>query len=346
MGEKEDAAAIPAEAAEVVSLVTVPGDGAAQLQRVEAEAPVELTLRQLEEMGFITPIADPRTVRAANQYRLKLLGAMLDPNHDFLYTVPYSAEGGGQREFMTTSLQEAEKYVKAYGQPFRASVKKSGVSKLSQALGLEGRKIEHLGYPVTPGVTEWTQITYEVRHKKSGRVEQGVGLAAADERPGRAMPKHHMIALADTRAHTRAVMRIAGFGEVGAEELMTGIEDRDRSAPVITAPHPMPEDPRPALPASTSAAPLAGINGATQSARAVAAVSAAAPAVHAAQAPNPDTITDAQATKLSQLAKEKLGTTERCVAWLREHAKVSTTRHVREKDYAALMKTLEAMEVP
>lgn len=347
MGEKDDVVAVPASAAEVVSLTVVAPD---ELD----EATPTLTLDQLQEMGFITPIADPRTVRAANQYRVKMINAMLDPNHDFLYTIPYVDGQGNKKEHVTVSLDEARRFETTYKTKYKANVKKSGVYKLCQVLMLQGRKIEHLGYPHDQKA-DWTQITYEVRQLRKdgtiGRVEQGVGLASIDERGGRTMPKHHLVTLADTRAHSRAVMRIAGLGEVGAEELMTAVEEK---LPQITAPHPYADDLRPALPASTGAAPLDTAAPAetrvpvTTTTTPQAPPAATAPAIQhpPSNTDTPNTITDAQAAKLSQLAKAKLGTTERCVEWLREHAKVSSSRHVRERDYTALMKVLEAMEVP
>jgi hypothetical protein len=322
----------------------------------ENEAPASFSLQQLADMGFLVPVADPATLRAAYAFRQKVLASILDPEHDFLFTISYEERGRSQ-EKITTSYSEAKRFCEAYKTTYKANPKKSGVVKLATAFGIEARIVEQKGLPYDPQAT-YAWAKYEVRHVKTGKTEVGQGYASVDERPGRVMPKHHCIALADTRAYSRAVLRLAGFGEVGAEEVMT-----DGPLPQIVQDTPPQRAFQPSatnrLPERTTQ-PVAFYSDETSvpaAERVVARPAASAPPVVTAQvvdapsAPIPmptnkvgEVITDAQVKKLSTLLMSKLGSKERAIEWLKKNAGVSTTREVRDNDYPKLLNTLEMME--
>lgn len=325
----------------------------------ESEAPASFSLQQLADMGFLVPVADPATLRAAYAFRQKVLASILDPEHDFLFTISYE-ERGRSMEKITTSYGEAKRFCEAYKTSYKANPKKSGVVKLATAFGIEARIVEQKGLPYEPQAT-YAWCKYEVRHVKTGKVEVGQGYASVDERPGRVMPKHHCIALADTRAYSRAVLRLAGFGEVGAEEVMT-----DGPLPQIVQDTPPQRAFQAAstqrLPERTSQ-PVSFYSDETsvpatveRTAARAAPAPTPAPAQQASEAtsapiPMPsmksgEVITDAQIKKLSTLLMSKLGSKDRAIEWLKKNAGVSTTREVRDNDYPKLLNTLEAMETP
>jgi len=326
----------------------------------ETEAPASFTLDQLAEMGFLVPVADPATLRAAYAFRQKVLASILDPEHDFLFTVSFE-ERGRQTEKITTSYSEAKRFCEIYKTTYKANPKKSGVVKLATAFGIEGRITEQKGLPYDQQAT-FAWCKYEVRHVKTGKTEIGQGYASVDERPGRVMPKHHCIALADTRAYSRAVLRLAGFGEVGAEEVMA-----DGPLPQIVqdAPPHRPHQQHSRLPERASqGVSLSEVLRPSQEQREPVSrpaiiqtpepspATAPTPPIQSAPIPMPqpgrvgDVITDAQIKKLSTLLMSKLGSKDRAIEWLKKNAGVSTTREVRDNDYPKLLNTLEAMETP
>lgn len=340
------------------------------------------TLEELGALGFIVPVADPQTLRSGFAFRQKMIAAILDPEHDFLYTFSYQ-ERGQTIEKTTSSYSEVKKYVEMYKCQYKALPKISGVLKLATAFGIEARIIEQRGIPIEPNAT-YAYCRYEVKHPKTGRTEQGVGMASTNERRN-PMPAHHCLALADTRAYSRAVRRLTGFGAVGAEEV---------GAP--EAPEPMPRIIQGAVPKRLTQAvqrepfigwdasqqeqevvvsavdPAKKANGAKASPTAVAtqapgqtattqAPTTTTPAAASPQAspqpadigipmPTPGAttpvITDAQVIKLSKLAVAKLGTKDRAIEWLKTNAGVSSTREVREADYSKILSALEAMKEP
>jgi len=325
---------------------------------LDSEPPASFSLQQLADMGFLVPVADPATLRAAYAFRQKVLASILDPEHDFLFTISYEERGRSQ-EKVTTSYSEAKRFCEAYKTTYKANPKKSGVVKLATAFGIEARIVEQKGLPYEAQAT-WAWCKYEVRHVKTGKIEVGQGYASVDERPGRVMPKHHCIALADTRAYSRAVLRLAGFGEVGAEEVMT-----DGPLPQIfqdTPPqrsfqpsqtHRLPErTTQPVSFYSDETSVQAPVRPPTVTVQPAAVQPAAVQQF--AEMPNPpipmpstktgEVITDAQIKKLSTLLMSKLGSKERAIEWLKKSAGVSTTREVRDNDYPKLLSALEAME--
>jgi len=312
------------------------------------------TMQEMADMGIAVPVAAPEVLRAMYAMRRKLVAACLDREHDFLYTIAYQ-EQGKNREKMTTSYAEAKKFSETYKVPYKAVPKKSGIQKLADSFNIEAELVEQKGLPVDPAA-DYSYARYKVVAKKSGKTAIGVGWARRNER-GFPMPEHHMIGLADTRAWGRAVLRLAGFGEAGAEEIGG---DLLPMANVRLDMSPPPS--RTALPETTSptvldVAPLAETRIPAQpAAPAQPAVRAPAPA----PAPTPRTvqappevimptatpITEAQVGKLSALLKAKLGAREKCVAWLKAEAGVDTTRLVPEAAYAGLVDKLEKMEAP
>lgn len=315
------------------------------------------THAELDELGIPAPLADPQTMRALYVYRRQQFAATLDREHDFLYTIAYQ-EQGKNKEKMTTSYKEALKFSETYKVPYKAVPKKTGIAKLATAYGVVAEIVEQRGLPIEPNAN-YSYVKYKVTAKRSGVTAVGIGFCRRDER-GYPMPEHHMMGVADTRAYGRAILRLVGFGEAGAEEIgdevvMPIVRIEQGPTPkrlptatqaevldVATAPQEIRVPvPIAATPAPAKAAPVAAP--VTAPARVVQApVDMAIPSA----APPPSTITEAQVGKLSVLLREKLGSIERAKAWLMTEAKVNTTRAVPEAAYAELVKKLEALEAP
>jgi hypothetical protein len=203
-----------------------------------------MSLTDLSDLGFITPIATPTRLRAAFAEKQRLYAAILDES-DYIYTVAYS-ENGRTKQNIYTRRVDAEKAASAYNVEIRASPKKSGIVKLASALGIEARRKMTKGLPDDPAAT-YSYVVYEALHKRTGRSEEGIGWCDKTERNGR-ISSHDIIATADTRAYNRAILRLAGFGDVSADEIVPGASLDEGPA---NAPDAMPKVPL-ALPASTS----------------------------------------------------------------------------------------------
>jgi hypothetical protein len=348
--------------------IVMDGDGGGELVNIHEAPPVggrTFTLDELNALGMPVPLADPDVMREAYAFRRRMVASILDREHDFLYTITY-VEQNKTREKMTTSYAEALKFSEMYKVPYKAVPKKSGVAKLATAFNIEGRIIEQKGLPIDDKAN-YSYIVYEVTHKATGKKAIGVGFARATER-GYAMPEHHMIGLADTRALSRAILRITGFGEAGAEEIGGNLITTNNvrlemgarralpaevSAEVIDV-HRAEETRIPVVtqravqaPAPAQAVPVQATPTQAKPATTPAPVTQAAPAAPPeVLMPHAPVITEAQVGKLSVLLGAKLGSRERAVNWLKAEAHVETTRKVREADYPGLLAKLEAMEVP
>lgn len=203
----------------------------------------QASLTDLADLGFITPIATPARLRAAFAEKQRLYAAILDES-DYIYTVSYT-ENGKTRQNIYTRREDAEKAAKAYGVDIRASPKKSGIVKLASALGIQARRKMVRGLPDDP-VATYSYVVYEATHQRTGRSEEGIGWCDKTERGGR-ISSHDVIATADTRAYNRAILRLAGFGDVSADEIVAGASLDE----VPSQPEPAPKKPL-ALPASTA----------------------------------------------------------------------------------------------
>jgi hypothetical protein len=188
---------------------------------------VEVSSNDLLEDGLIMPIADPQVIRAAFARKQRAMAAILD-DADYLYVVIVPERGKTEQRYFS-SRTDAEKVVVSLNLPadyLKATPKKSGIAKLALALGIEARRVEVRGLPIDDKAG-FSSVTYEARHRKSGKTEQGVGWCDATEKSGR-ISRHEIITTADTRAYNRAVMRLAGFGDVTGEELVPmGEGERD-----------------------------------------------------------------------------------------------------------------------
>lgn len=181
--------------------------------------------------GLIVPPVSPEQVRGLFQMRQSYYTALLDPAHDFLYSVSYT-EQGKPREYMTTNLKSAQLFADTYKATYKARPRKSGVEKLAESLGIQGEIVESRGLPAEKN-EDYALVRYKATHLKTGRVAYGVGWCDTKERPN--MTKHALIATADSRSFSRAVLRLIGYGEVGAEEILAGITD-DVDVVIDTAP--------------------------------------------------------------------------------------------------------------
>lgn len=191
--------------------------------------PESLARNDLENLGLILPIASPDQLRAVFAEKQRIYAAILDQS-DYIYSVAYM-ENGRARQQVYARKKDAEKCAAAYGVEVRASPKKSGVVKLAAALGIEAQRMDVKGLPADP-TAAYSSVVYEAVHKRTGRREQGIGWCDTKERP----KIHDVIATADTRAYNRAVLRLAGFGDVSADEIISDTEDAPNGLVVDIAP--------------------------------------------------------------------------------------------------------------
>lgn len=322
-----------------------------------------VTTQQIEDAGLLMPLVDPAALRAAFSERQRVLTSILDPDRDFLYSVKYKDRDGNDRSVFCNTLKEAQDQVAHLGKGSRydAHPKKSGCLKLAHALGIESRMVETTGLPKDPRAT-YSSCRYIATHKRTGRQEEGQGYCDASERAK--MKAHAIISMADTRAYCHAVLRCAGYDNVGAEEMELLAAGEGEIAVTIQNNIPVERD-RPAL--ASQAAPRTIVDemkvSAPQATPVTVATTTAAPAPAAAQsapapapgeplppAPPPegpgagDVITNAMAGELSQKLLAKLGSKEKARAWLKENAGVERSIYVREDQVGSLTKMLDAME--
>lgn len=228
--------------------------------------------------GLIVPPVSPEQVRSLYQMRQSYYTALLDPEHDFLYSVSY-VESGKPREYMTTSLSSAQMFAQTYKATYKARPRRSGVEKLAESLGIQGEVVEHRGLPGDKN-EDFAWVRYKATHLRTNRIAYGVGWCDTKERSS--MSRHALIATADSRAFSRAVLRLIGYGEVGAEEILAGISE---GVDVVV-------DPTPPAPAMGSALPVAAAAQAVQSTRHKASAQAADRAIErlTVEAPKPQPI--------------------------------------------------------
>jgi hypothetical protein len=209
---------------------------------IERAAPVTLSKERLAELGVMLPVVDPAELRAAFAEKQRLYAAILDEN-DYLYTVAYR-EGSQTRQYVSPNKSSAEKYAQQYSTQVIATPKKSGIVKLARALGITAKRTLTRGLPEDAGAT-YSYVVYEATHGSSGTTEQGIGWCDTTERGGK-ISRHDIIATADTRAYNRAILRLSGFGDVSADEVIAGPVD-DAKGVIVADPPQRRADPLPAI---------------------------------------------------------------------------------------------------
>lgn len=179
-------------------------------------------MRRLADAGYPVLIEDDAAVlRAAFAHTQRLYAAILDPR-DYLYLVSYK-EDKKTRQFVSKNRGDADKFAQTYKSEVVAKPVKTGIVKLAVALGIEA-------HPETKGWCKdelgqfYYEVTYRATHQRSGRTEYGVGACDRSERGGH-IRTHDIITTADTRAYNRAILRLSGFGDVSADEVIAATED-------------------------------------------------------------------------------------------------------------------------
>lgn len=197
----------------------IPAESSALATAESGEVTVNADM--LQSMGFITPLATPEQLRAAFGYQQQMMAAILD-ERDYIYVVSWD-EGSKRKQriesLRSTAKQIFDKVEKLNGD-MSAKPKKSGIVKLARGLGITATRKRCEGLPDDPKAT-YSYVEYEAFHERTGKRETGVGWCDNTERGGR-ISKHDIISTADTRAYNRAVLRLAGFGDVSADEIVAG----------------------------------------------------------------------------------------------------------------------------
>lgn len=202
----------------------------------------EQILRAMKAHGMIVPISPPASLRQLYAMRQKMYAAILDEN-DYLWIVKYK-DGKYGRQYIARNKADAEDRAKALSGDISAKPIKSGVQKLAEALGITARCVlrEERSYIGRKGI----YCEYEAKHEHTGKIEQGVAFCGVDEKSGK-ISVHDMLTTADTRAYNRAVLRLAAFGDVSAEEIVAGLGTGELPEFVPEASHnkipePLPEE--------------------------------------------------------------------------------------------------------
>jgi hypothetical protein len=175
----------------------------------------------MAQLGFITPIATPEQLRAAFAYAHSMFAAILDKT-DYLYVITWQ-NGDKKAQKVTTSHEEAVEVTAKWAHlksVMSAKPKKSGIVKLARALGISAKRKLSAGLPDEP-TAQYAYVEYEALHEATGKVETGIGWCEKAEKGGKTST-HDVITTADTRAYNRAVLRLAGFGDVSADEIVAG----------------------------------------------------------------------------------------------------------------------------
>lgn len=211
-----------------------PDEEVSMALRDDAMDPADMTasMRILERAGYIVPVATPQQLREASALKQRIYAAILD-ERDYLYTVSYQTSNQGKestRQWLTMSRTEAIERGQALNGIVGAKPKKSGIVKLARALGIVCTPVLREERTIR-GVTGY-YIVYEATHAGTGLKEEGVGWCDPSERRG-GMSIHDMIATADTRAYNRAVLRLSGFGDVSADEIIAGASLSDEPLPAF-----------------------------------------------------------------------------------------------------------------
>lgn len=221
---------------ETTALVLRPGD-----------EPVfdQAAIKTLERAGYIVPVGSPKDLREANALKQRLYAAILD-ERDYMYTVSYQTTSQGKeytKQYITMNRAEALATAEKLNGTVGAKPKKSGIVKLARALGIVCKPVLREERTIR-GVLGF-YVVYEATHAKTGYSEEGIGWCDASERRGN-MSIHDMIATADTRAYGRAVLRLAGFGDVSADEVISGVSTGEPLPDFV--PEPVESKPLEALP--------------------------------------------------------------------------------------------------
>lgn len=192
----------------------------ATLAVIDGKMNEQQVMKLMAHHGMIVPISTPEGLRHLYATRQKMYAAILDEN-DYLWIVKFKGDKGGGRQYIAANKKEAEERAEALHGDIMCKPTKSGVQKLAEALGITSRCVirEERTYNRT---TIGIYCEYEAKHELSGKIESGVGFCGKDERYGK-ISIHEMITTADTRAYCRAVLRLSAFGDVSAEEIISGV---------------------------------------------------------------------------------------------------------------------------
>lgn len=197
----------------------------------------------LKNAGYIVPVALPQELRKASELKQRIYAAILD-ERDYMYSVSWT-EDGRAKQFITMNKQEADQTADKFGGAVSAKPKKSGCFKLARALGIVCKPVVREEKTIR-GVQGF-YVVYEARHEATGLCEEGIGFCDPTER-SRGMSVHDMISTADTRAYNRAILRLSGFGDVSADEVIAGASTLDEESLPDFVPDPPSAKPVAALP--------------------------------------------------------------------------------------------------
>lgn len=188
----------------------------------------QLTDEQIEAAGYLMPVMNIAALRAGQKQRQQILTQLLDPDLDFLYTVTYKDNNGKPRQNFFTKLKDAKDGAKFVAGVLTAHPKKSGCIKIAHALGIESREVRTEGLPRDQKAT-YSSSHFVAKHKRTGREEEGQGYCDKAEKPE--AKNFVIISMANTRAYCHAVLRCAGYDNVGADEM--GVDDEIGFAPIV-----------------------------------------------------------------------------------------------------------------
>lgn len=192
---------------------------------ITAKKEREVSALELAKDGIIVPLLDASTIAAAAKRKQEVITALLDPDHDILYTIKYQTADKKWREARTETKAEAERLAKEFKSRYEAQPKKTGVAKIAEAFGVDTEPVDEGWHQHPKSGQYYYYVKCRALHARSGRTRTAVGACDAGEKFD--ATAHTIISTAHTRAKIRAVLDLVGYGRVGAEEIEAGLSDLD-----------------------------------------------------------------------------------------------------------------------
>ncbi|MFH2110393.1 MAG: hypothetical protein ABIJ47_03920 [Candidatus Bathyarchaeota archaeon] len=167
--------------------------------------------------GDLLPILDPKAAERAYHTYLKLCQAILVP-----YDKRIVKDGVVVQESDYARIPQRKQVAGKWITEYVDAPKKSAWRKLGRFYGVSTEIVEKTKEPHPDGSYTWH---YTVKATASGVTQDGEGSCTSTEKGGKS--EHDTRATAHTRAKSRAISDLIGFGQVSAEEYHNYEEDAE-----------------------------------------------------------------------------------------------------------------------
>ena len=202
-----------------------------------------------ESTGDLLPILDPKAAKVAYQTYLELCQAILIP-----YDKRIVKDGVVVQESDYARIPQRKQVDGKWIIEYVDAPKKSAFRKLAKFYGVSTEIVEKTKEPHPGGSFTWH---YTVKATAGGVTQDGEGSCTSTEKGGKS--EHDTRATAHTRAKSRAISDLIGFGQVSAEEYGNYEDDElppkpvEATATVVSPPPPAKQEPQAETPIVDSA---------------------------------------------------------------------------------------------